>query len=148
MRHSHSVQINLLRLIVLFFYLLLSLTRFSPSTTYVLLDLDLDYIDTETYRKELDKQVDFSANTGEAFADVLFHRIIDVLSVYVLNLAEKQIKLTFEQSQKEVATSAKELKKVSRPPDETASQSALTGLARYQANFPPLLDEKDTQISR
>ena len=102
MRHSHSVQINLLRLIVLFFYLLLSLTRFSPSTTYVLLDLDLDYIDTETYRKELDKQVDFSANTGEAFADVLFHRIIDVLSVYVLNLAEKQIKLTFEQSQKEV----------------------------------------------
>ena len=137
MRHSHSVQINLLRLIVLFFYLLLSLTRFSPSTTYVLLDLDLDYIDTETYRKELDKQVDFSANTGEAFADVLFHRIIDVLSVYVLNLAEKQIKLTFEQSQKEVATSAKELKKVSRPPDETASQSALTGLARYQANFPP-----------
>ena len=129
MRHSHSVQINLLRLIVLFFYLLLSLTRFSPSTTYVLLDLDLDYIDTETYRKELDKQVDFSANTGEAFADVLFHRIIDVLSVYVLNLAEKQIKLTFEQSQKEVATSAKELKKVSRPPDETASKSKVTGLA-------------------
>ena len=121
---------------------MLSLTRFLPSTTYVLLDLDLDYIDTETYRKELDKQVDFSANTGEAFADVLFHRIIDVLSVYVLNPAEKQIKLTFEQFQKEVATSAKELKKVSRPPDETASQSALTGLARYQANSPPFLTKK------
>ena len=41
-------------------------------------------------------------NTGEPFADVLFQTIIDALNAYVLNLTEKQIRLTFEQSQKEV----------------------------------------------
>ncbi|MBQ6419103.1 MAG: recombinase family protein [Synergistaceae bacterium] len=60
------------------------------------------HIDTETYRKELDKQVDLRVNTGEPFADVLFQTIIDALNAYVLNLAEKQIKFAFEQSQKEV----------------------------------------------
>ena len=60
------------------------------------------HIDSETYRKELDKQVTLRVKTGEPFADVLFQTIVDALNAYVLNLAEKQIRLAFEQSQKEV----------------------------------------------
>lgn len=60
------------------------------------------HINTETYRKELQKQIDLRVNTGERAADELFQTIIDALNTYILNLAEKQIYLAFEQSEKEV----------------------------------------------
>ena len=84
------------------------------------------HIDTETYRKELDKQIDLRINTGEQAADELFQTIIDALNVYILNLAEKQIRLAFEQSQKEVE---KEQGKGSRPQEEPESRSADISLA-------------------
>ena len=60
------------------------------------------HINTETYRKELQKQIDLRVNTGERAADELFQTIIDALNAYILSLAEKQIRLAFEQSEKEV----------------------------------------------
>ena len=59
------------------------------------------HIDTETYRKELERQIP-TVNTGNNDTDTLLQSIIDALNTYILNLAEKQIKLAFEQSQKEV----------------------------------------------
>ena len=77
------------------------------------------HIDTETYRKELDKQIDLRINTGERAADELFQTIIDALNVYILNLAEKQIRLAFEQSQKEV----EDLRQRTREGIETARRA-------------------------
>ena len=59
------------------------------------------HIDTDTYKKELDRQLP-EVSTGNADADMLVKGIIDALNTYILNLAEKQIRLAFEQSQKEV----------------------------------------------
>ena len=60
------------------------------------------HINTETYRQELERQIKITVNTGENATDSLINTIISALNAYVLNLAEKQIRLAFEQSQKEV----------------------------------------------
>ena len=60
------------------------------------------HIDTETYRRELERQINVNVSTGNNAMDELMTAIIDALNRYVLSLAEKQIALAFEQSQKEV----------------------------------------------
>ena len=60
------------------------------------------HINTETYKQELERQIKITVNTGENATDSLINTIISALNAYVLNLAEKQIRLAFEQSQKEV----------------------------------------------
>ena len=61
------------------------------------------YIDTETYRKELERQIpQVSTSTGDRDTDTLLQSIVDALNTYILHLAEKQIKLAFAQSEKEV----------------------------------------------
>ena len=91
MRNSHSVQINLLRLIVLFLPFAF-INSFFTFDHICFIGFRSGHIDTETYCKELEKQVDLRGNTGKPFADVLFQMIIDALNAYVLNLAEKQIR--------------------------------------------------------
>ena len=59
------------------------------------------HIDTDTYRKELERQIP-AVSTGNNDTDILLQSIIDALNTYILNLAEKQIKLAFSQSEKEV----------------------------------------------
>ena len=59
-------------------------------------------INTDTYRKELEKQINLTVSTGDKATDELINTIFDALNKYVLNLAERQIALAFEQSQKEV----------------------------------------------
>ena len=76
------------------------------------------HIDTETYRKELERQIP-TVNTGDKDADSLLQAIIDALNTYVLHLAEKQIKLAFEQSEKEV----KDLRQRTREGIETARRN-------------------------
>lgn len=76
------------------------------------------HIDTETYRKELERQIP-TVNTGDKDADSLLQAIIDALNTYVLHLAEKQIKLAFEQSQKEV----EDLRQRTREGIETARRN-------------------------
>lgn len=60
------------------------------------------YINTETYRKELEKRIKLIADTGDNAADKLMNAIIAALNEYILDLAEKQINIAFEQSEKEV----------------------------------------------
>ena len=76
------------------------------------------HIDTETYRKELERQIP-TVNTGDKDADSLLQAIIDALNTYVLHLAEKQIKLAFEQSEKEV----EDLRQRTREGIETARRN-------------------------
>ena len=59
-------------------------------------------INTETYRKEMEKEISFNVDTGDKAADELMSAIFIALNKYILRLAERQIELAFEQSQKEV----------------------------------------------
>ena len=59
-------------------------------------------INTDTYRNAIEKQISLTVNTGDNATDKLMATIFEALNEYVLNLAEKQIQLAFEQSQKEV----------------------------------------------
>lgn len=60
------------------------------------------HIDTDTYKKELNKQIDMNTNSGDPAADKLLKSFTDALNEYMMALAEKQIHLAFQQSQKEV----------------------------------------------
>lgn len=60
-------------------------------------------IDTETYKQTMTKQLDVIADTGDSDTDTLINTIIGAIQKYQLALAEKQIKLAFEQSEKEVS---------------------------------------------
>jgi len=59
------------------------------------------YVNTETYKQAMQQQLD-SISTGDTAADELISSIMKALQKYQLTLAEKQIQLAFEQSEKEV----------------------------------------------
>ena len=61
------------------------------------------HINTQTYKNELEKQVKLTIDTGDTAANNLINTVILALNTYILALAEKQIQLAFEQSEKEVA---------------------------------------------
>lgn len=61
------------------------------------------HINTATYNAELERQkINLSVSTGDNATDNLINTVISALNTYILNLAEKQIQLAFEQSEKEV----------------------------------------------
>ena len=60
------------------------------------------HINTDTYKEQLNKQIQIDAQLGDEATTKLMNSITDALNVYVMDLAEKQIKLAFEQSEKEV----------------------------------------------
>ena len=60
------------------------------------------HIDTATYRQELQKQLEVPVSSGDEAADELMQGIIASLNRYIMNLAQRQIQLVFQQSQKEV----------------------------------------------
>lgn len=60
------------------------------------------YINTETYRKALDNQINIALNTGDKATDELMQTIISALNKYTINLAKEQIKKAFDQAEKEV----------------------------------------------
>ena len=59
------------------------------------------YVNTETYKQAMKQQLE-SISTGDTAADELISSIMKALQKYQLTLAEKQIQLAFEQSEKEV----------------------------------------------
>lgn len=59
-------------------------------------------INTDSYRSLADGQIKLSVSTNDTDADALVNDILSVVSKYISRLAEKQIRLAFEQSQKEV----------------------------------------------
>ena len=60
------------------------------------------HINTETYKRELEREIKIDIDTGDKSADNLISMIFEALNKYILSLAERQIFLAFEQSQKEV----------------------------------------------
>ena len=60
------------------------------------------HINTETYKKALENQIEVNLNTGNAATDNFIQGIIEALNRYTIELAKEQIKLVFGQAQKEV----------------------------------------------
>lgn len=77
------------------------------------------HINTATYRKELERQISFDVETGDAPTDELMKGILDSLNRYILSLAKRQIELAFEQSEKEV----RDLRQRTREGIETARRA-------------------------
>ncbi|MDE5765265.1 MAG: recombinase family protein [Ruminococcus sp.] len=61
------------------------------------------HINTETYKQTMNRQFNAFADTGDSATDKMINAIIGAVQEYQLALAEKQIRLAFEQSEKEVA---------------------------------------------
>lgn len=61
------------------------------------------HINTDTYKEQLNKQIQIDARLGDEATTKLMNSITDALNTYMMDMAEKQIKLAFEQSEKEVA---------------------------------------------
>lgn len=59
-------------------------------------------INTEVYRKALDRQIKFQLSTGNDATDHFINAIINALNKYTIELAKQQIRIRFEQSEKEV----------------------------------------------
>lgn len=60
------------------------------------------HINTEVYREKTRRQVERITGTGNAATDKLINSVIDALQEYTIDLAREQIRLAFEQSEKEV----------------------------------------------
>lgn len=59
-------------------------------------------INTATYKAAMDKQISI-ASTGDSVADDLIQSITAAINRYMMSLAERQIRIAFEQSEKEVS---------------------------------------------
>lgn len=60
------------------------------------------HINTDVYREALQRQIDIFVNTGNKATDKLLNTIIDALNQFVIDIAKEQIRIAFEQAQKEV----------------------------------------------
>lgn len=60
------------------------------------------HINTEVYRQALQNQIDIKLQTGNQATDNLMNTIIDALNTYSLELAKEQIRIAFDQAEKEV----------------------------------------------
>ena len=60
------------------------------------------HINTDVYKQALQRQLDITLNTGNNATDKFVNTIIEALNGYIMDLAKEQIKLAFEQAQKEV----------------------------------------------
>ena len=60
------------------------------------------HINTETYKQAIESKLQVMINSGDAATDELMKSIIDALNTYIISLAKNQIRIAFEQSQKEV----------------------------------------------
>lgn len=60
------------------------------------------HINTELYKKVLDNQINININTGNNATDKFINDIIESLNRYTIELAKEQIKIVFDQAEKEV----------------------------------------------
>lgn len=69
----------------------------------VLIFLKEPHINTDTYKSAIDAQLmSIKINTNDEDTDSLIEGILSAVNTYIMKLAEKQIKLAFEQAEKEV----------------------------------------------
>ena len=59
-------------------------------------------INTDVFKKTLENQIDIVANTGNNATDSLLNSIVKALNDYTIELAKQQIRIVFEQAEKEV----------------------------------------------
>lgn len=59
-------------------------------------------INTETYKKAMDGQIQLAIKSGNVAADELIGGIAEAINKYLLALAKEQIRLAFDQAEKEV----------------------------------------------
>lgn len=60
------------------------------------------HINTDVYRQALQNQIDIKLNTGNQATDEFVNSIIEALNKYTIDLAKAQIRIAFEQAEKEV----------------------------------------------
>lgn len=60
------------------------------------------HIDTATYKKAIEGQLQITVNTGDGKTDDLITGISEAINKYLLSLAKEQIRLAFDQAEKEV----------------------------------------------
>ena len=60
------------------------------------------HIDTSTYKKAIEGQLQINVNTGDGKTDDLISGISEAINKYLLSLAKEQIRLAFDQAEKEV----------------------------------------------
>ena len=60
------------------------------------------HINTDVYREKTKRQVERISGTGNEATDKLINSVVDALQEYTVDLAQEQIRLAFEQSEKEV----------------------------------------------
>lgn len=59
-------------------------------------------INTSVFRQALENQIKLKLNTGNKATDELMNNIIEALNKYTIELAKEQIKIVFDQAQKEL----------------------------------------------
>lgn len=60
------------------------------------------HINTEVYKQALQRQIDLTFNTGNHATDKFFNTMIDAMNDLMMDLAKQQVRLAFEQAEKEV----------------------------------------------
>lgn len=60
------------------------------------------HIDTDTYKSAADRQLDVGISTGDEKTDKLMNAVSSALNEFMMDLAREQIRIAFEQSEKEV----------------------------------------------
>lgn len=60
------------------------------------------HINTATYKQAIENKLSINFNSGDKATDELMRGIVAALNQYIMTLAQKQIQLAFEQSEKEV----------------------------------------------
>ena len=60
------------------------------------------HVNTDTYKQAVQRQIAAEVNSGDKDTDLMVNSIMEAINRYMMALAEKQIQLAFEQSQKEV----------------------------------------------
>lgn len=61
------------------------------------------HVNTDVYRQSIQKQIEIQVDTGNTATDNFIASILDALNQYAVDLAKQQIRIAFEQAEKEVA---------------------------------------------
>ena len=119
------------------------------------------HINSATYRKALEKQIEVNVNTGNAATDDFINAIVEALNKYTMDIAKEQIRLVFAQAEKEVQdlhtrtsegllTAKLNGKRVGQPKGSklTTKKSieAKEMIKKYSKDFDGTLDDKECII--
>lgn len=117
------------------------------------------HINTDVYRKALEHQIDVKLNTGDKATDEFVNNIVAALNKYTIDLAKAQIRIAFEQAEKEVVdlqqrtseglkTAKMNGKQIGTPKGAKLvtkkSVAAKAGILKYNKSFGGALNDMET----